>query len=304
MLEPIVYLIPPIYKILTRDTIKWSGLPPSVKTQVHKLHIAESIDFVELQPASRVEHLKNIVNTLEIRESFFVVDAPIQRKGEIALQYESCRFVGIENALGQQLSQSECVVEITRSPGRPPKISIDTRYLLEKQTNAIIYVVSSTDDPAIFDCFLKMTRLANGDFKITPQRITLQSGVEGRVEYQGGCLYDPCFRGTQYDTYYNLDDEGSETIFYPLEYAIDLLELEWIYRINIMVEPELLQPHRADRVYSLGQLISRKGIVLTESGYSKKKLPNWDLQRAQVEVKILGEMPALPAGQEDSATEQ
>jgi hypothetical protein len=290
-----------IVKILTRDTIRPSGHPTNVRTQVHKLHIAESVDDVVRRPTSRIEPLSNIVNSIEIRQSFVVVDVPIPRKGEIEL-HKSCRFVGIENAYGEMLSESDYEVEITRPPGSAHRIRIDPKQLLKKRAQTFC-VVSRTDDEGIFNHFLRKQMLVNGNFKVTPQSVTLQNGVPSQVEYRGGCLYDRRFIGTRYEAYCNLDDPD-RTILYSLDCAIDLFEIEWIYHLDDPAESEPQQPRRACRVYGLGQLASKSGIILTESGGLRKKLPKWDLKRARVDVKIYGEAPALPAGQEGSDRDQ
>jgi hypothetical protein len=313
-IPPIVAPTIELIKILTRDTIMPSGHPPSVRTQVHRLHIAESVTYDEEQPVPYTEPLTNVVNALEIRQFFVIVDSSVRRKGKIAL-HEECKFVGIENIHGDRLPESEYRVEITKSPECLTTIRIDTKRLLGKQKwlsgSKMFCLVSSTVASSIFDRYLRTEELPieeeekGRDFQITPQEMILPNGVKDRVEYRGGCLYHECFIRTQYGGYYNLD-EGRKKILHPLACAITIFEGEHVYRMDLPSGPDLWQGSRAGRVYSLGELTtpSRKGIILTETDHSRVILSKWDLGRDKVGMQVYSKTPALPASQEKSASGQ
>jgi hypothetical protein len=272
----LLQLLGSVYKVLTRATVRRSGHLPSIKTQVHRFHTTESVPYIEQQPTSSIEPLSDVVNGVEIRQSFIISDSPFRRQGEIAL-LRNCIFVGIENIYGERLSRCKYQVKETKSPDCPSKISIDTKQLQEKQAwisgNRTIYIVSSTDDQAIVDYYLTTERLYNGDFVVRP---AIDDAGKGRCLYIGGTLYDPCFRETRYGCYCNLD-EGDRSRSHSLVCAMDIIETMYIYRID----DSLLQTSRCGRVYGLGQLVSasREGIILTETDRARERLPKLDLKR-------------------------
>ena len=302
---PVIEVGRMIYEVITRDSIKLIAQPPRVSTRVHRLCIAESVDFAERRPTRGAEHLINIVNALEIRQPFVIVGALGKPTGEIHLD-EGCEFVRIENAHGQPLPESGYRVKITKFHQRRSIISINVKQLLKQQVwlsgTTMIWVVSSSNDKGIFDRFLITEWLENEEFLIRPRDVILQDGDRIRVEYQGGSLYHRSFLQTQYGGYYNLD-EGYRTIRHNLLCAITIGEGAWIYWLDGPSELPPRECARTGRVYGLGKLkpASQEGIILTETPRSKT-LPKLDLEHTKVHiVEVYDETLALPAGQEETA---